>query len=781
VAIAVRESAMSDQFYNPNAASDHGGNLKTDPGQTEQIDSALSMLDAALAYAKNGLPVFPAVRGQKKSHKSAEHSNGVRWGATRDPKTIRRDFGKWQTANIGIPTGTSSGFFVVEADTLEGHGVDGIASLRALEDQHGKLPDTQMVISPSGSEHYCFQQPPDIIIKNSASEIAPGVDVRGEGGMVLVPPSVKPGVGVYRELNRLPFAVAPDWLIELCKFNESLYEYTPDDDQGEVDSDEVTAAVRILPNHDCNWEKWNNTGMAIYRATNGSDAGFKAFDRWSRKSKKYNENKTREKWFKAYRSCPPLHIGAKHLFKLAEAEVPGWQAEYQSAVLDSIRNNTSSSSDYDPGDTTADDSATADEAPGPAPDDAKTKTNDQAGQQKTQGKKSPKIFWHGEPTGRELKPWLVKDLIPEVGTGLTSGQWGACKTFAMLDLAGSVATGLPFAGYEIARRGGVLFIAAEGAREVESRLQGLEEAKLKPAALVATVKGKPIAADVNLDHLPFGWIEESPHLKAADSFKRLAESVREVADQMKQKFGVDLALIIIDTFSKSAEIDNPDSSAENQKIFNGLDALSAATGAFVLVVDHFGKNPETGTRGTSAKEDTVDVVLAMLAERSINGEVSNTRMALRKCRGGAQGTVTPFNLVVVDMADKITGEAFTTCVVEWQPMNRTKGGATATSKKVPQSLKLFMAAMRAAVSRLGRATYPWPTGPEVIAVTEAQLRDEFYASYPADDKETKRKTYKRALDKARADGLVRSREIDGVDHLWLPETTDEQDADAEPF
>ena len=46
-------------------------------------------LAAALAYTCHGLAVFPATAAAKKSHKSAEHSNGAKWGATADPAEVR--------------------------------------------------------------------------------------------------------------------------------------------------------------------------------------------------------------------------------------------------------------------------------------------------------------------------------------------------------------------------------------------------------------------------------------------------------------------------------------------------------------------------------------------------------------------------------------------------------------------------------------------------------------------------------------------------------------------
>jgi hypothetical protein len=83
------------------------------------------------------------------------------------------------------------------------------------------------------------------------------------------------------------------------------------------------------------------------------------------------------------------------------------------------------------------------------------------------------VFWHGINYDRAARPWLIKTLIPAQGAGLLSGQWGTAKTFVALDLAGAVMTKGSFAGREIERQGGVLFIAAEGAGEVSIRLDAM--------------------------------------------------------------------------------------------------------------------------------------------------------------------------------------------------------------------------------------------------------------------------------------------------------------------
>lgn len=179
-----------------------------------------TILQAAQDYAARGWHVFPVPPGSKKSHKSAQYSDGREWGATTDPAEIARDWTRWPQANVGIVTGPKSGLLVIEADTEAGHDIDGIGNLANLIEEHGPLPDTIEALSPSGSWHLYFRWPEGWSIENSAGHIAPGIDVRGDGGMVLGVPSVKPGVALpYRWKNPPPMfdlADCPDWLLQRC-------------------------------------------------------------------------------------------------------------------------------------------------------------------------------------------------------------------------------------------------------------------------------------------------------------------------------------------------------------------------------------------------------------------------------------------------------------------------------------------------------------------------------------------------------------------------------------
>jgi len=179
------------------------------------------MLDAALLYAANGYCVFPGrIEGkQKKSYKSAEYSDGRKWGMTNNPDEIRADFADHLgRALIGVPTGSVNKLWVLDVDTREGgHAHNGKEALDALIAEHGPLPETLQARSPSKSLHYYWRLPEGIEIPKSQSKIGLGLDVCGEGAMVFAPPSIR-GDGAYEWINDLAAMVeAPNWLVKLAQ------------------------------------------------------------------------------------------------------------------------------------------------------------------------------------------------------------------------------------------------------------------------------------------------------------------------------------------------------------------------------------------------------------------------------------------------------------------------------------------------------------------------------------------------------------------------------------
>lgn len=106
---------------------------------------------------------------------------------------------------VGIVTGAASGIVVIDTDVKK---VDGEANLRAL----GELPETYMVRTGSGGFHRYYLHP-GRPVKTSGNALAPGVDVRGDGGIVVAPGSAHVQ-GRYDELNRLPMVPLPAWFLE---------------------------------------------------------------------------------------------------------------------------------------------------------------------------------------------------------------------------------------------------------------------------------------------------------------------------------------------------------------------------------------------------------------------------------------------------------------------------------------------------------------------------------------------------------------------------------------
>ena len=82
-------------------------------------------------------------------------------------------------------------------------------------------------------------------------------------------------------------------------------------------------ALSVIPNN-CPWDEWNTVGMAIWRATGGSEAGCALFDQWSQRSPKYNADATRQRWERYFRS-PPTAIGAGTIFYLADRITTSWR------------------------------------------------------------------------------------------------------------------------------------------------------------------------------------------------------------------------------------------------------------------------------------------------------------------------------------------------------------------------------------------------------------------------------------------------------------------------
>ncbi len=171
-------------------------------------------MDAALRYAALGLPVFPCAPAQK----TPVTPHGFH-DATTDEATIRAWWRDNPRANVAIPTGAAAGAIVIDIDPRHG----GETGLDELEARHGKLPETATSFTGGGGRHL-FLQHPGGYVRCTQGELAAGVDVKGDGGYVVMPPSAHPSGTVYTwelssDIADVRPAPCPEWLISLVQPN----------------------------------------------------------------------------------------------------------------------------------------------------------------------------------------------------------------------------------------------------------------------------------------------------------------------------------------------------------------------------------------------------------------------------------------------------------------------------------------------------------------------------------------------------------------------------------
>lgn len=166
------------------------------------------IVDAALAYARRGMPVFPCGGKLPLTRRGC-------LDATTDAERIRAMWARRPDANVAIATG--NGYAVLDVDPRH----RGDESLARLEAEHGDLA-TLSCRTPSGGSHLWFRVPAGVAIGNSVGRVGEGLDVRGEHGFVIVPPSVSALGTAYSWERRKPVTTMPQWLVERARKREPM-------------------------------------------------------------------------------------------------------------------------------------------------------------------------------------------------------------------------------------------------------------------------------------------------------------------------------------------------------------------------------------------------------------------------------------------------------------------------------------------------------------------------------------------------------------------------------
>lgn len=283
-----------------------------------------TLAEAAAEYARAGFRVFPlwgvrtdgsclcpAARtcGNPGKHPQAKLApHGLR-DASDDEAMVASWWRRDPNANVAVATG--AGLLVVDGDKKEG--VDGIAAFLRLAEARGGMPETAVADTGGGGAHWWFAVPDGLYPRNQQAlrvgdERVRGIDVRGEGGYVVVPPSVHASGGRYSWVRNPHehLRPAPTWILELTCSSTEPERAERDVPRGTfpagrtVEPAELArlrAALATVP-ADCDRETWiERVSMPVHDAFGGSEEGFELWHDWCASA----EGKTTPNGHPAYR------------------------------------------------------------------------------------------------------------------------------------------------------------------------------------------------------------------------------------------------------------------------------------------------------------------------------------------------------------------------------------------------------------------------------------------------------------------------------------------------
>jgi hypothetical protein len=658
-------------------------------------------LAEAAAFLCQQWPVFPC-----DSEKRPVTPNGYK-NAVTDPDAARRLFRTPGAALIGVPTGPEADLAVVDLDVKNGG-----AGLEWLAANEARLPRTRRHRTRSGGLHLIFRYPAGRRVRNSVSKLAPGVDIRGAGGYIIVPPST----GYEIADDAMP-AVMPGWLIELLDPPQVVrpVPQMPRGNLGSADGtpyglgalDRECAAVAGAP-PGTQEVTLNNAGLKLGALVAGQElaravavsslvgAGLQmaaaAGERsWSTDEVRRKVERAVADGMAAPRTAPIREV--RHTVRI-EFGSPEVDAPWPDEVPEHLAAE-----------------------PDPTPE--------------------PEAEAEAKPAGglpvlrfEDITPALdtadfVQGLLVEGSAAVVYGESNAGKTFWATDLSLHVAAGLEWNGKRV-EQGGVVYCVLEGGSGFRNRVsawrtdRGLDDASIPFSAIPATLNLLDPEAD-------------TPRLIAAIK----AEAAR---------MGCPVKLVVIDTLSRAFAGGNENASEDMGRLVANMDLIRAETGACVMFIHHSGKDQAKGARGHSSLRAAIDTELEVAAEPGSDLKTAT----LVKQRELAKGAVFAFRLDVIELGKNRHGEPVTTCLV--RPI--ASDDVPVPRKRLTPSAREAFAALREGLAKYG-ATVPMreiPEGMPVIALE--QWRAEFYSRSTRDNAEANKKAFQNGTKDLIQAGLV---------------------------
>jgi hypothetical protein len=338
------------------------------------------------------------------------------------------------------------------------------------------------------------------------------------------------------------------------------------------------------------------------------------------------------------------------------------------------------------------------------------------------------------------KQWLIKNIFARGETSAWIAPPGGMKSALLASAAIHVGAGLDWFGYRNKGAAGVVYFAIERADLVRRRLQahGIRQ---------------------NLKGLPIAVVSSTIDLTKPNAFKKVIDTIREA----KACLGVDIGLVIIDTFAKLiASAGGDENSAKDQGlVFANVQRVKNGTKTHVALIGHTGKDEARGARGSNAILGDVDLMV------TISGDLIRTA-TVTKANDAPEGPLFSFKSEVHEFERDEDGDPITVNVVSSEPTDRIQAVART---RWPKGLKLVHEAIQAALLDNGADHRVGGDGPMVRAVNVMAARSihahRFVSAGDGDRDAAERQNWRRNFQRARQQDLIGAETIGGQELIWL--------------
>lgn len=518
-----------------------------DPAGGDAQPSVPSMLEYALQWAARGLRVFPVRAGSKFPPLVKNWPEA----ASSDPAQILDWWGRWPDANIG-----ATGAVVLDVDVRDEK--PGRESLEALQIPSSDLLAAIVVRTPSGGRHLYYDHPEGALIA-SRNAFRPGLDLKADRGYVLAPGSKIAGLEQRYELFRDPGALVscPSELVELIraepaprkeKDRSAIAEGAVVDDPAAISLAADWLASEAPPAI----EGQGGDQTTFNVACELRDRGLSQDTAFDLMAEHYNPR------------CEP-HWDLDGPKSLSEKVESAWRsaqnpigAKHPNAIA------LAASAEFD-----------GISLP-PVHLDRKER------------RFRLDLYWAGAPLP-PAAPSLLRNILPRTGVAALVAPSMAGKTTLVLELGRALATSSPFFGTAAKERVGMLVLAAEG---------------------MGGLRGRAYILSENGGEIPVA-VTHAPEMSGPVDVAYLVEAIlHDVVPIMRDKFGVRLGAVVLDTLSSSGLLPEENDNGAAAAAIAAMNRAAMLLDCLFLFVHHPAKRG-TDSRGAYALHANVDAEITV--------------------------------------------------------------------------------------------------------------------------------------------------------------------------